>query len=49
MKYEQEFRIGIREISLKDKITNYGILSYLEDTATYHSDICRLWSERYSR
>jgi len=38
MKFEQSFRIGIREISLKNKITNYGILSYLEDIATYHSD-----------
>lgn len=40
MKYEQKFRIGIREIGLKNEITNYGILSFLEDIATYHSDTC---------
>ena len=38
MKFEQTFRIGIREISLKNELTNYGLLAYLEDVATYHSD-----------
>lgn len=40
MKFEQNFRIGIRELGLKNQITNYGILAYLEDVATYHSDTC---------
>lgn len=39
MNFEQTFKIGIREISLKNEITNYGLLAYLEDIATYHSDI----------
>ena len=38
MKFEQNFKIGIREIGLKNEITNYGILSFLEDIATNHSD-----------
>lgn len=44
MKFEQDFKIGIREIGLENEITNYGILSFLEDIATYHSDTCRIWS-----
>ena len=47
MQYIQKFRVGIRDIGLKNEITNYGILSYLEDIATYHSDICRIWSKRH--
>ncbi len=38
MKFEEEFKVGIREIGLKNEITNYGILAFLEDLATYHSD-----------
>ena len=38
MKFKQDFRIGIREIGIKNKLTNYGFLAYLEDVATYHSD-----------
>ena len=38
MKFEQNFKIGIREVGRKNEITNYGILAFLEDLATYHSD-----------
>ncbi len=38
MKFEQNFKIGIREVGLKNEITNYGFLAFLEDLATYHSD-----------
>lgn len=46
MKFEQKFKIGIREIGLRNKITNYGILSFLEDIATNHSDQFRIWRKR---
>ena len=38
MKFEERFKIGIREIGLKNEMTNYGFLAFLEDLATYHSD-----------
>lgn len=38
MKYNQTFRVGIREVGFNNQITNYGILAFLEDIATYHSD-----------
>lgn len=38
MKFEQDFKIGIREAGLRNELTNYGILAYLQDVATYHSD-----------
>ena len=38
MKYNQIFRVGIREVALDNKLSNYGILAFLEDIATFHSD-----------
>lgn len=38
MKFEQTFRVGLRDIGIDNKLTNYGILSYLEDIGTAHSD-----------
>ena len=39
MKLEQKYKIGLREIGLNNKITNYGFLAFLEDLATDHSDM----------
>lgn len=39
MRLEQTFKIGIREIGMSNKITNYGFLAFLEDIATVHSDL----------
>lgn len=38
MKFEQTFVVGAREMGLKNKLTNYGMLSFLEDIASKHSD-----------
>lgn len=38
MKFEKEFTVGIREVGMKNELTNYGFLSFLEDIATLHSD-----------
>ena len=38
MKFERDFTVGLRDIGLTNKLTNYGILSYLEDIAVEHSD-----------
>ncbi len=38
MKFENIYRIGAREIGRSNKITNYGILAFLEDVASLHSD-----------
>ena len=38
MKFEQKYTIGIREINLKNQLSNYGILAFLEDIATSHSN-----------
>lgn len=38
MKFEHKFKIGLREIGLNNKLSNYGILAYLQDLATMHSD-----------
>ncbi len=39
MKIEQTFRLGLREAGIKNELTNYGILAFLEDIATYHSGL----------
>ena len=39
MKIEQTYKIGLREVGIKNKLTNYGILAFLEDIATYHSGL----------
>ena len=39
MKIEQTYKLGLREIGIKNKLTNYGILAFLEDIATYHSGL----------
>ena len=39
MKYEQEFKVGAREMGLYNRLTNYGFLSFLEDIASNHSDL----------
>ena len=39
MKIEQTYKVGLREVGIKNKLTNYGILAFLEDIATYHSGL----------
>ena len=39
MKIEQSYKIGLREVGIKNELTNYGILAFLEDIATYHSGL----------
>lgn len=39
MKIEQIYKLGLREVGMKNKLTNYGILAFLEDIATYHSGL----------
>jgi len=38
MQFKREYFIGAREIGINNKITNYGILAFLEDIAGIHSD-----------
>ena len=38
MKYEKAYTVGTREMGKKNKLTNYGILAFLEDVASNHSD-----------
>lgn len=38
MKFEQSNIVGIRQIGLKNKMSNYGILSFFEDVSGVHSD-----------
>lgn len=38
MKFEQRNNVGIRQIGLENKMSNYGILSFFEDVAGLHSD-----------
>lgn len=38
MKFEKTFTVGAREMGLLNKLTNYGILAFLEDVASNHSD-----------
>lgn len=37
MKFERTYRVGVREIGLNNKITNIGLLGFLEDIASMHS------------
>lgn len=38
MKFEKTFTVGAREMGMSNKLTNYGILAFLEDVASNHSD-----------
>ena len=38
MQLKREYFIGAREIGINNKLTNYGILAFLEDIAGIHSD-----------
>lgn len=38
MKFEREYYVGIKDIGIKGKMSNYGILSILEEIASSHSD-----------
>lgn len=37
--FEHKFKIGFRDVGKSNKITNKGLLGYLEDTAGMHSDL----------
>ncbi len=37
--FEHKFTIGFRDVGKSNKITNKGLLGYLEDTAGMHSDL----------
>lgn len=39
MKFEREYYVGIKDIGLNGKMSNYGMLSVLEEIASAHSDI----------
>lgn len=38
MQFKREYWVGAREIGTNNKLTNYGILAFLEDIAGIHSD-----------
>ena len=38
MKFQKEYTVGAREMGVSNKLTNYGILAFLEDIAICHSD-----------
>ena len=38
MKFEREYYVGIKDIGLDGKMSNYGMLSILEEIASSHSD-----------
>ena len=38
MKFEREYYVGIKDIGLNGKMSNYGMLSVLEEIASAHSD-----------
>lgn len=37
MKFEKTYKVGVREIGLNNKITNLGMLGFLEEIASLHS------------
>lgn len=37
MKFERTYKVGVREIGLNNKITNLGMLGFLEEIASLHS------------
>lgn len=39
MKLEQEFKVGIKDIGINNKMTNIALLSILEEIGCYHSDL----------
>ena len=39
MQIEQEFKLGIKDIGINNKLTNYALLSFLEEIGCYHSDL----------
>lgn len=39
---EQEFKVGIKDIGINNKMTNFAFLSFLEEIACYHSDLIGL-------
>lgn len=39
MKLEQEFKVGIKDIGINNKMTNIAFLSLLEEIGCYHSDL----------
>ncbi len=38
MIYQENFKIGLKDIGIKNEVTNIALLEYLEDVAAYHSD-----------
>lgn len=38
MKFEREYYVGIKDIDIDGKLSNYGMLSILEEIASTHSD-----------
>lgn len=38
MKFEREYYVGVKDIGIKNQMTNYGFLSILEEIASTHSD-----------
>lgn len=38
MKFKKTYTVGVREVGCNNRLTNYGLLAYLEDVAVSHSD-----------
>ena len=39
MFFKNEFKMGIKDVGIDNKIKNKAILEILENTATYHADL----------
>ena len=40
MKFERNFTVGVKDVGRGNRITNYAFLSFLEEIASYHSNLC---------
>lgn len=40
MKFEMQFRVGVKDVGQGNKMTNYAYLSFLEEIASFHSSLC---------
>ena len=40
MKYERQEIIGVKDVGTKNQLTNYAILSFLEEIGSTHSSLC---------
>lgn len=40
MKFEKQFTVGVKDVGKSKQMTNYAFLSFLEEIASFHSNLC---------